>query len=231
MPRTRTRLQIRDAARALADQVNGAFVTDDQANFWIDQAIAALWDKVAIADPDRYLKSSDISTTAGTKSYALPADFYKLRGVELVSGSSRYTVERYEFAERNVYQNADVWLIPNERTNVRYRIMGGGDDGSTSKIYFEPDPGTNTYTVWYVQAPQLLTSDPDTFDGAGGWEEYVIYDVAAKMAAKEQSDDTAAFCLVQRAEAEARVLAAAPDRDAGQAPRVQDTRTYSSLWD
>ena len=87
MALTRTLSELRDTARALADEVESDFITDAQLDFWINQAIAALWDLVTQADPDRYYKVGTIPTTEGTKNYALPPDFYKLRALDLISGN------------------------------------------------------------------------------------------------------------------------------------------------
>lgn len=230
MPRTRTREQIRDSARQLADQVGSTFVTDAAANFWIDQAVAELWDLLLAADPDRYLVTSNVNTTQGTKGYALPADFYKLRGVDLLVGSERYSLEPYQFAERNRYRAEAVAFPASEFSGVRYRVQRGGMTGSTGEIRFEPDPGTNTYELHYLQAPQLLTTDGATFDGVAGWEDWVVYTVAIQMMLKEESDPSG--LMAERARIEQRINRMAADRDMGRAPRIQDVREYSrrNLW-
>lgn len=208
--------------------MNSSFVTDSQANFWINQSIAELWDILVASDPQRFYKSTTVSTTAGTKSYALPADFYQIHGMDLNSGDERITLEPYQFAERNRYRWNHIVGVGNDRTHVRYRVMGQGIDGTEGLLYFEPDPGTETYTLHYIQAPQELAADDDDFDGVAGWEEWVIYDVGIRMMLKEEADASA--LERERARIEARIRRMAGERDSGTAPRVQDTSTVGPYW-
>jgi hypothetical protein len=205
--------------------VNTTFVTDAQLNVWIDESLAELWDLLSRADPDRYLMAPySIATTAsGSKpyAYALPADFYQARGVDLVIGNDRYPLERVDFLDRERFSTASSLAMPPYGTLVRYRIERSAADGSGARIVFDPDPGTNTYNLHYVQAPQLLGSDVATFDGVAGWEMWIVYDVAAKALAKEESD--ASFCLAQRARIEERIKHSGRQRDAASPTKIQDT--------
>lgn len=106
--------------------------------------------------------------------------------------------------------------------------MGQGIDGTEGLLYFEPDPGTETYTLHYIQAPQELAADDDDFDGVAGWEEWVIYDVGIRMMLKEEADASA--LERERARIEARIRRMAGERDSGTAPRVQDTSTVGPYW-
>ena len=222
MARTRTRLELRTDARQLADQVDTNFVTDAVANYWINQSVAELWDLLVSTDIDRYVKEATISTTEGTKSYSLPSDFYKPREVEKLVNSERITIEQFQFAEKNRYRDTPYFGLPYEDFLPRYRIMQQGIDGSDALIFFEPDPGTGTYYLWYVQAPQQLSDDADTFDGVAGWEDHIVYNVAIKMLIREESDPTP--LVFERDRIERRIKTMSSGRSSGRPPRVQDTR-------
>lgn len=210
MARARSLLTIRNAARALADQANTAFVTDAQANVMINQSLNDLWEKITTADPSRYVTESTVAATTGVKTYALPADFYKLRYLDKVSGTDRYTVHPYLVSEKNRYRLGIARDIP------FYSLIG-------QNLTFEPDPGTATYKLGYLQLFTELASDADTFDGVAGWEDYTIWDVAGRMAVKEESDPSPFWA--ERARIERRIEAVAHDRDFSRAPTIADTRS------
>lgn len=218
--RTRTRLQIRDGARARADMVGNDNVSDTQANYQIDQALARLWGILTRASPTRYLSSSTISATAGTLEYAVPSDFMAVYAVDLeVSSTERYPVDPFNFNERSFGQlTAYPGFGP---VTTRYQILYQGLAGTAARLVFDVDPGTRTYRLWYIQNPQLLTSDASTFDGVAGWEDWIELTVAIFMLTKTErpSDDL----KIERQKVEAEILAGAPIRDSGRASTIQDT--------
>lgn len=219
MARTRTRTQIREAARALADQVGTLRCTDAQLDYQIDQIVAQLWGKLVAVDPDRYLVSTTISTTSGTKAYALPAGFMSMRRVAKTVGTREYAIEKFGLAEKSSGYDYPGF----DRANgVRYRVWGGGHDGSGVRINFEPDPGTGTYTIYYVAAPELFANDADTFDGVAGWERWVEINLAIWM--KERDEEDTGSLRADVAQIEKTMMVLATQRDAGKAPRVQNVR-------
>ncbi len=220
MARTATRLQIRDDARAHSDTVSSTHTTDTQLNRWINQELAALWDILVAADVDRYVKTYQFTATSGTTSYTLPSDFYKPRGLDRVIGDDRVSIDEWQFHERNRYSTTTG--TPDDYSDVRYRIMGQGIDGTDARIRFEGDPGSYTYELWYVQAPQTLDADGDTFDGVAGWEDWIAYSVAIRILNREESDPT--MLLQERAQIERRIANMATGRASGSPPRIQDTR-------
>ena len=50
---------------------------------------------------------------------------------------------------------------------LRFR---NGIDGEATRLVFDRRPQAGRYEVHYVQAPQLLEADGDTFDGVAGFE-------------------------------------------------------------
>src|SRR5688500_500539 len=101
MARTRTRAQIMASARALADQVGITRNTDAVLAYQINQLIAQLWGMLVAVDPDRFLVATTISTTAGTKSYTLPAAFMSMRRVAKVVGTHEVPIEKFGLAEKS----------------------------------------------------------------------------------------------------------------------------------
>jgi hypothetical protein len=223
--RTRTLAALEDDARQLADTVNDAHVTSALAIIWINQGIAELWRKLVNVYPDRYTLRATFSTTAGTAAYDMADvlttdDFMAVRRVDLLVGSQRIPIEPFALQEAP-YHASDPTNGYNGRL-TRYRIIGQGIDGTGTQIYFDPDPGTNTFAIWYVQAPQLLVADDDVFDGIAGCEDWVVCYAAMRMCIRQETDHTP--IMAEMARIESSILSAGGKRDVGRAPQIADVR-------
>ena len=69
---------------------------------------------------------------------------------------------------------------------------------------------------------------PDSLDGRGGWEEWVVVDSAIKALTKEESDTS----QLEREAARiwAQISLAAANRDSGQSKRVVDVSYNTGMW-
>jgi hypothetical protein len=222
-----TLAQIRDQVRQRADMVVSQFVTDAELNGWINSSVAELYDLlVQKFGNDYFVELFSFSTANDVDRYDLPADFYKLLGVDLLltpgdADQGAITLRPFTFAERNRYSaaNAQTWL---GITNLRYRLSG-------SKIWFTPTPsGAQAIRLWYVPRVAELVNDSDVADGVSGWLEYVVVDVATKALQKEESD--VSVFLAQKAALIQRIDAAAENRDAGSPATVADVYLTSGAW-
>ena len=135
---------IRTLAQQRADQQNSNFVNDTEWLRYINRGYAELYDLIVTAanSEDYFLNSSTISLVSGTKSYDLPSDFYKMRGVDLSVGSDSIPLRRYNFSQRDVGSRYSV------ARGMRYHLQG-------SSLYLHPTPSTNdSITIWYVPRPK-----------------------------------------------------------------------------
>lgn len=230
MARTRNRAALRNAARQLADQVNSTFVSDAEANFWIDQRVAQLYDMLVGVDSDRYVVEASVSTTSSATApwtVALPEDFYVLRGVDLVRGNGRYPLQSYALQERMPHGQAEVWPYV-DLCSLRYRVASNGIDGADAALHFDRNPGNSTLVVYYVPNPPLLAEDEDVLDGFAAWEDWVIFKVAINMLAKEESDTST--LANECAQIEQRIKRMAATRDAGASYQVADVRNIGTRY-
>ena len=136
--------ELRLLARQRADMENSQFISDDEWRRMINRSYAELYDLVVTSanSEDYFLKSDTNSLVNGTDSYDLPADFYKMRGVDINSGGSSTPLRRYNFSQRNV---GSLYAIASD---MRYHVQG-------SKIIFNPTPSTtDTVTLWYIPSPK-----------------------------------------------------------------------------
>ena len=87
----------------------------------------------------------------------------------------------------------------------RFKIRG---NGANTRIWFDPDPGANVYTLHYVTAAPTLVVGADTFDGVSGWEDWPILKVVISMLNKEKQDTRGIERELAAVEASARTAAA-----------------------
>lgn len=178
-----TLASIKAQARQRSDQENSKFVSDSELTGYINASIKELYDTLINAGEFYFVSTQNINLVANQQEYDLPADFYKLLGVDLVvdQQGNGVTLKPFQFEQRNSYLFTPTWNVVG-LSYLRYLIQG-------NKLRFVPVPsGSTQVKVWYAPAFANLSADTDTFDGINGFEEYVIIDVALKMMAKEESD-------------------------------------------
>lgn len=202
--------------------VNSTFISDTELTSYINYSVAELYDLLVGAyGSDYYVTSTTFSVTSGTDAYALPTDFYKLRGVDIqINGGEYLTLQPFNFNERNT-QNGVGWNFLLDPT-FRYQIVG-------SNLKFTPIPvGTYTVKLWYIPTATKLVADGDTFADLNQWSEYVIVDAAIKMLQKEESD--VSVLMAQKADLRKRIENMAQNRDAANPSSVSDIYAETSDW-
>lgn len=212
---TVTLAQLRERAKQRADMEKSQFISDAEWNIYINSSIAELHDiLIAAYGEDYYVESYSFTTTSGVDAYDLPADFYKVRGVDLkLSSNQYYTLRKFNFNERNRFAQNGLWEMYG-LPFVRYRVVG-------SQLKFSPIPDRNTEIVlWYHPVATELVNDADTFDDINAYSEYVVVDAAIKALTKEESD--ASVLLMQKEGLRQRITTASENRDAGEPESVSD---------
>lgn len=210
-----TLAELKEQARFRADQTNSNFVSDPELVTYINSSIAELQDLlISSYGNDYYVSSSVFNTVANTDSYALPADFYKLLGVDAkINGNDKFSLRPFNFNERNRNDSFSSWGLMTG-PSVRYRIRG-------DNLVFSPQPeGIFEITMWYVPLAVKLVDDTDTLADLNQYAEYVIVDAAIKMMQKEESDIQ--VLALQKGALVKRIQEMAQNRDAGQPESVSD---------
>ena len=215
---------IRTQLRNRIDRKNSNFFTNTELNIYISDSYKELYDiLIQKFGDDYYVAAPYAFTTTSSEFYDLPADFYKLVGVDASynggAGNGWVTLRQFMFQERNSY------TLPNYQafygiTNLRYRLYD-------NKLWFTPIPvAGQLLRLFYFPRPADLTDDADTVDGISGWEEYIICDAAIKCMVKEESDPQA--FAAQKQAMLTRIESAAENRNAGQPQTVSDVN--QSFW-
>lgn len=209
-----TLAEIRTLAKDRANMEGSDFIADPIWDSFINASLAELHDLlVAVYADDYYLNEQDFTTTNGVKSYSLPADFYKVRGVDALLSGTWVNLHKYNWNKRN-QDTTDNQLIFHALSNLRYRVMG-------SNLIFSRLPDTNTQCkLWYTPKSVVLVNDTDTFEDINGYLEYVIIDVAIKALVKEESE--VRELMAQKQAMKSRLEAMAANRDANEPESVYD---------
>lgn len=227
MARTVTLSTVREAVRTRYDLPafsTTTFVTTATVNAWLNESLQALYGMLQSAWGDDYFTTQTTITTTASQGYtAYPTRFVKLRALAWVRGTNDVVK-----LERAAQDDIDVshWTARAWTTYVpSYRLTLDG-------IRWYPVPSAQyTLVISYVQAPADLSADGDTFDAGPNWEEWVICDVCAKIADREEKDPS--VWLAKRGQAELRIRESAPQRDEWRPQQVRDLlngeRDYGDL--
>ena len=200
-------LQVRQRAN-----MEGSGFIDDTVELpaYINASAAELYDVLVSRFEDYYSTSLPVTIATGNTA-PLPADFYKLVGLDLFVGGYTVTVHPFNFIERNKFNRP----IQRPRFSpVRYRIMG------QNLLLTPPDLAPGSYTIWYVPRFTNLVLGTDTLDTLQNWTDYVVVDAAIKCLVKEESD--VSVLLMEKAALLKRIESMAANRDAGEPLTVSD---------
>lgn len=205
-----TLTQLRAKARERADMTGSLFITDtaDSLDSWINEGAQKLHDLYVQAYGEDYVEKSAVLTTVATQSdYALPADFYKLLGVELTIDGKERKLKLYNRAERNAFVDQSSVFSP--RSLPRYKLGKG-------VVRLLPVPSVVlTGKIWYspllqvtngVTVTNLLVAAGDSIDFPNGAERYVIMYAARIAMAKQESDVRVISADIEKEEADLKVL-------------------------
>lgn len=201
--------------RQLADMENSSFVDQAELQRYLQDAYGELYDLLTSKNQDYYVAEPEEFTLSGTNQHALPADFYKLLGVDVSLGSDRWSeLDPFMFNERNASAVRRREL--GRYARVRYRILG-------SNLHLVPSDGADgTYRLWYYPTCPVLATTEELDATADKWREFITVSAAIVMLAKEESDTTTLerrkMALIDRIEK------ASASIDVGRSARIQDVR-------
>lgn len=190
MARARTLLQLRTAVRArcMIESETGLFTTAIL-NDWINESIQDLRLELSNSDIEYHMTVATGTLTAGVVSGTahgrldLPAEAFAVYGLDLTVDGALLNVPPMSFAERNDYQSGTT------KTGVPagFHIMNAGTESTTTvaagSLILSPAPDSAySYRLWYLPAWADLSDDTHVFNGLGGSDQYVIWDVCVKVA-------------------------------------------------
>jgi len=217
-----TLLQLKDRSRQLSDMEDSNFISDEELTNYINQSALELYDLLVATFEDYYINDSNETTlTSGQDSISVPADFYKLRGVDFKISADRWVdLKPFSFQDRN--EPLQPLLSSRLDTGVKYRLQGN------SVVISPTNKAEGTYKLWYVPKMTQMTINTDTLPAyLEPWDEYVVVDAAIKMLQKEESSTTAVSAM--KDSLKKRIEAMAHNRDAAH-PEVILPSSRRDFW-
>lgn len=161
--------------RADAETPNTAldFTPDSELLTYANKAYRQFLDLI-ISCGDSAIELLVVSATL-TSPYALPADFYRLAGLDAPNPTASGTwmpLKPYQWRQRNDFTDA---------TRPRFRLVKGA-------LTFSPaDAVPASLRLWYVPYPADLTS-LDSISAYNGWDDFLVGSIAAAICVKEDRD-------------------------------------------
>lgn len=159
MARTVSLQSIADRARVHADLKSSGFISDTEMLGILNECWGELFDELVMSYENYYSSTDTITLVAGTTSYALADDFYKIIGVDYkISANDYVTLRPFMEGERNSTLTSNV-NIPSGELQIRY-----------------------------VPAPAIFTDLADEVDGVAGWDRLLSLLAAIDMLDSEETD-------------------------------------------
>lgn len=172
------------------------------------------WHSMLIrAVPERYEATQTI-TADGSASYDAPGNYLATMGVDYKEDEENWVALRR--------------IMPQERT--RFNVTTSGQAvgyyvaETPAKVFLLPQPEDGTYRHTYITVAPTLSSGGDSIDGFNGWEQWIVYDVAAKMLMKEESAPD--WIIRERNQIASEIRAAAQEREMMNPQRVVQKRRH-----
>jgi len=202
---------LRTRVRERADMVDSDFISDTELLTYINESYAELYDILVATYEDYYTEETSLSLSDGSGTISLPADFYKLRGLDKDVGGQWTAVYKFNFNDRNARPTGA--RNPQLRETY-YRIV-------RQDLKLAPEATADgSYRLWYIPEFTALVAESDTVDVPAGFDEYIVIDAAIKCLVKEESStaalDNAKAAMMKRIEN------MAANRDADQAESISD---------
>ena len=214
------------AVRFQTNTENNQIVTDGEIIGWLNEGLCQL-DMVLISKFDDYKIAQVLIPWDATNGVVpLPADFLKLRGLDIQFNASDpdgyVKVNKFNFQKRNRRPYGFTGPVGYGPYGVEYRLVAQG-------ILIEPVALANQwpYRVWYTPDYIPLVNPGDTLQpymDSQEWSSIGIKHACVQVLAKQDLDPST--FISQKAElVELITRLSAPNRDAGEPASVCDTRS------
>lgn len=214
--------------RQRTNMENNQFVTDQELTSYLNNSLCLL-DGILISKFNDYkLSAVLVSVVDGHEHIDLPADFLKLRGLDIFFNEDNpdgyITLNEFSFRQRNKRPFPITGPLVYGPYQMEYRLQGN---------YIKLIPGQIAnkwrYRLWYTPDFIKLVNGSDTLEpymDSQSWYEYAICEASIKVLLKQDLD--ASQFVAQSAQLKDHILKlSAPNRNSAEPAAIVDTRGTS----
>jgi hypothetical protein len=235
MARTRALQDLIADVRFAAD-IEGATArhTDQAIVRSLNQSQQALRQLISDHGIEYYLTSGGGVMTAGDdRVYPLPGEIVAVYGVDVLVNEEWRELAPFQMSERNALGGAGANAVLGVPTYYRLegpdlmRVAPAPDSAYAFQIWFLPRPDDLEATF---NADGSLATSTAVFDGMHGWEDWLVYDTALRISARDAGvNDNYELLTAEHARIQARILSQAKKRVRNGPVRRVDTRGRRQL--
>lgn len=194
-----TLLELKTKTRERSDMERSTFISDSELVSYINMAYSELYD-ILVSRFEDYFSEKVLFTLSSTNEYTLPANFYKLRGLDFKNNGDRYVVvKKWNFEERN--------QVSDDVTNVY-----------------------GQYQAWIIPRITQLAIDADVTADIMDFEEYIIVCAAIMMKDKEESDVSVLMAAKQMLKNRIEGMGSNRDSTPDRISDVHSSEFYGRSW-
>jgi len=206
-------LQTADMEAQTATGMTG-FLSPEEVTQYINDSLSELHDVLVLRFSDWVVRRWRFALVSNQEEYPLPADFYRLRALYLISSVDATAPSRTRLSQ----------FMEEERDRAgdgepKYRIEDG-------VLCFAPPPTSGAVELRYVYQAPVLVHDNDQVWGPLilGWIDYAVVDAAIKC--RDKGDLPTDRLNGRKAALYKRIEVAAADRDISSPQRVVDVNSW-----
>ena len=212
-----TLLQLRTRVLDACDMTSSGFAVTTVGTGAVDEhinaSVARLYDLILDHDYEAAIMSTALSFTADVAD--CPSDFYKvIKVIWEETSESWYPLDPMSFHNLDVDRRNGGSFVDNSMLKYKHWVLYRSAEGppvyqfkNQIKLSNTPLSG-GTFRLYYAPILRKMTADIDVLPILIpiSWEDYIVYDVAAYLLGREESDPS--FCISQREQAKQAILAA-----------------------
>lgn len=222
---------LRNDALLRADAVKANPHSVAEVNGYVNKGYSKFYDELIKANADYNVGQQLITTGLITDpaavlvngvqqmdTYKLASDFYRHRGHDISYGAQTAdTSKRVMWADRNQYKYWGTvgWFYGGEK--ILYYLR------DNFQIFVPIPQGPFAVTAWYYPVAKTLNGDSDSIDVLSGGDDFIATYAAMCMARAKERWGLYNALKQDFGDEMQRISCMAPDRDANEPPRVQET--------
>lgn len=205
---------IRSTVRLRGNYESSIKYTDAYVNTEIQSSWAELYEVIADTHEGWWVKDGTVTTSANVAFVALPADCWRVSGVDLLSGSEYLTLDQVTIADRNRFGTS------NQQPRA-YRLSSRG-----LELYPTPD---TAYTIRVTYTPTYTAlADSAQVDFHNDWHDYIIVGALKRLAERMKMPSAELASELERVKQ--RVIAGASQRKSAE-PEYLNLRERFGMYE